>query len=188
MDGTGQKWYYVLRGVIALLFGIAAIVWPAIVLEFLVYFFGFFAIIISAFVLIAGAVSGPSGSAKMVDHTPRDSRDSDRHLNAHLTVLLHRDHRLPYRILGTDNRCRRSRRRIHHIGRHGDASLTRAPRYRIVALRREFCSFTRSSAQSPSSGYSGSTPSSSASSEFSTDSPPGAPGGHRYRYKSCVSQ
>ncbi len=64
MDGTEQKWYYVLRGVIALLFGIAAIVWPAVVLEFLVYFFGFFAIIISAFALIAGATSGPSGGAK----------------------------------------------------------------------------------------------------------------------------
>lgn len=64
MDGAEQKWYYVLRGVIALLFGIAAIVWPAIVLEFLVYFFGFFAIIISAFVLIAGAASGPSGNAR----------------------------------------------------------------------------------------------------------------------------
>jgi uncharacterized membrane protein HdeD (DUF308 family) len=57
MNGNNMKWYYVLRGLIALLFGIAAIVWPAVVLEFLVYFFGFFAIIISAFALVAGAAA-----------------------------------------------------------------------------------------------------------------------------------
>ncbi len=57
MNGNNMKWYYVLRGLIALLFGIAAIVWPAVVLEFLVYFFGFFAIIVSAFALVAGAAA-----------------------------------------------------------------------------------------------------------------------------------
>lgn len=65
MNGNTMKWYYVLRGLIALLFGIAAIVWPAVVLEFLVYFFGFFAIIISAFALVAGAAAPElAGGAK----------------------------------------------------------------------------------------------------------------------------
>ncbi len=65
MNGNQMKWYYILRGLIALLFGITAIIWPAVVLETLVYFFGFFAIIVSAFALVAGAAApGLAGGAK----------------------------------------------------------------------------------------------------------------------------
>jgi uncharacterized membrane protein HdeD (DUF308 family) len=54
-----QRWWsFVLRGLVALIFGIVAIIYPAYVFAFLIYFFAVFAIIISALMLVAGAAAG----------------------------------------------------------------------------------------------------------------------------------
>jgi len=47
-------WAVLLRGVLAILFGILAFAWPGITLEVLVLFFGAYALVDGVFALIAG--------------------------------------------------------------------------------------------------------------------------------------
>jgi len=54
----GQKWWsFALRGVIAVLFGIVALIWTGMVLELLVFFVGFFVLVNAVFTLVIGVPS-----------------------------------------------------------------------------------------------------------------------------------
>jgi uncharacterized membrane protein HdeD (DUF308 family) len=54
-------WSLVLRGVVAVLFGIGAFVWPGITLQVLVLLFGAFALVDGAFDIAAASVGRPRG-------------------------------------------------------------------------------------------------------------------------------
>ena len=51
---TGHWWALVIRGVLALLFGLLVMIWPPVAIEFLVFFFGAFALLDGLFALVAG--------------------------------------------------------------------------------------------------------------------------------------
>jgi uncharacterized membrane protein HdeD (DUF308 family) len=62
---TQNWWLIVLRGVLAILFGIVAFVWPGPTLEVLVLFFGAYALVDGIFALAAGITgSGASGGVR----------------------------------------------------------------------------------------------------------------------------
>ncbi len=63
---AGIWWSPLLRGVVAILFGIVALAWPVSVLAVLVYFFGFFIIIDSVMVLALGAPAEASSTPRWV--------------------------------------------------------------------------------------------------------------------------
>ena len=54
---TSSWWALVLRGILAILFGVLAFAWPAITLTALVFLFGAYALVDGAFSIIAGLKS-----------------------------------------------------------------------------------------------------------------------------------
>ena len=54
---TGSWWALVLRGIVAILFGVLAFVWPNITLTALVFLFGAYALVDGAFSIVAGIKS-----------------------------------------------------------------------------------------------------------------------------------
>src|SRR6476469_5554684 len=62
---TQNWWLVVLRGALAILFGIAAFIWPGTTLQVLVLLFGAYALVDGIFALAAGiAGSGASGGLR----------------------------------------------------------------------------------------------------------------------------
>lgn len=53
-DLAGNWWALLLRGIVAVLFGLMAIIWPALTLAVLVILFGAYALVDGAFALVAG--------------------------------------------------------------------------------------------------------------------------------------
>ncbi len=54
---TRNWWVVALRGVVAILFGVLALVWPGLTLEILVLFFGAYALVDGAFAIVAVATN-----------------------------------------------------------------------------------------------------------------------------------
>lgn len=62
---TRNWWMPLIRGIAAILFGVAALVWPQITLEVLVFLFGAFALADGVFALVAGIMaSGADGGLR----------------------------------------------------------------------------------------------------------------------------
>ena len=59
---TRNWWAVGLRGILAILLGISAFVWPGITLEALIYVFGAYAILDGGFALVTAGISAISGS------------------------------------------------------------------------------------------------------------------------------
>lgn len=62
MTGATNRWLYVLRGLAALVFGIALLVWPGISLTVFLILFGTFAIVYGVVALVSGLFGIRSGS------------------------------------------------------------------------------------------------------------------------------
>src|SRR3954454_12590111 len=58
-------WIPLIRGIAAILFGVAALIWPSLTLEVLVLFFGAYALIDGVFALVSGLMaSGADGGLR----------------------------------------------------------------------------------------------------------------------------
>jgi uncharacterized membrane protein HdeD (DUF308 family) len=60
-DHTPSWWSLALRGLVAVLFGLAALFWPGLVLEVLILFFGAYALVDGIFALVAAFGSSGRG-------------------------------------------------------------------------------------------------------------------------------